>query len=265
MKTDHAELRRMVLMLEDLDDAERRVAADHLAGCDACARLREGVLRAEGVARAVAGLPAADDDPLAGLSEAERAQARASLGTLLAGGGAAGARRRLLHRVIPLALAAAAALLILLPGVGERTPVQDLQIGSPLVLRGAPGSPATIEHGLSFRLRHDGFPVVLHVDGAGTVRLIHPSPGSPPRKWSQGERVLLPSPDRQAVWRSALTPGCETYLLAIATKHAPTAADLAALAALPPAAGRDEAVRAASRRLGELVGTVARRDAAGCP
>ena len=205
---------------------------------------------------------AADEHPLTTASPLERAQAAASLAALLAGQ-RAGFRLRL-RRIMPLAIAATIVFAALLPTFGRRSPVRDLVIGSPLVLRGGANAPAAAEHGVSFRLARAGYPVLVHIDGAGVVRVIHPAPGETPARVPADQLVLLPAPQSSNDWRADLAPGCETYLLAVATDDAPEAAALAALAATTPAESHGAAVRRASKQLGKLVGTVLRRDGPGC-
>ncbi len=261
MNADHLRLRGLVLVLEDLEADEHRDAAAHLQACAECRHLRERLLAAEDTLRDVSGL-AADDDPLAEATTLERAQAAASLAALLAG-----QRKRFrlrLRRIMPLAIAATIVFAAVLPTLGRRSPVRDLAVGSPLVLRGDESAPAATPHGVSFRLARDGYPVLIHVDGAGVARVVHPAAGEAPALVPAGQLVLLPPPRSSPGWRADLAPGCETYLLAIATDAAPDTRLLAALAAAPPEESHATAVRLATKRLGKLVGTVVRRDADGC-
>jgi hypothetical protein len=261
MISDHARLRSLVLMFEELEAGERQETDAHLHTCADCRRLRERLLAAESTLRAVPGL-SADEDSLASASPLERAQASASLASLLAG---QRTRFRLrLRRIMPLAIAATIVFVAMLPTIGRRSPVRDLAVGSPLVIRGDEDSPAATEFGVSFRLTHAGYPVLIHVDGAGVARLIHPVPGEAPASVPADQLVLLPPPRSSAVWRADLAPGCETYLLAVATEAVPDAGTLAALPAELAGSSRDDAVRGAAKRLGKLVGAVVRLDGTGC-
>ena len=258
MNVDHARLRGLVLALEELEAPEQVEAEAHLHACGDCRRVRDHLLAAERRLRDVPGL-SATDDPLATASSLERAQAQASLTALLA---SQRTRFRLrLRRIMPLAIAATIVFAAVLPTLGRRSPVRDLAIGSPLVLRGDAQSPAAAAHGVSFRLVHDGYPVLIHVDGAGVARVLHPAPGTTPARVPADQLVLLPPPRSSMDWRTGLAPGCETYLLAIATDAAP---DLSALRTAPAGASRDAAVRDAAKQLRRLVGAVVRRDGPGC-
>lgn len=259
MTHEHERLRQLVLCLEDLDGDERQQAEAHLAGCVDCARLRARVLAVEARVRMVPALPDASD-PLVGFGDDERAQARASRERLLAG--QRNDFRRKLRRIMPLALAAVAATAVLAPLAARRPILRDVQIGSPLVLRG--GTPPAADFGLGFRMARAGYPVLLHVDAAGRVRLLYPALNDPAARFVRDQLVLLPPPDDGDAWRANVPTGCETYLLAAALVP-PGPQALFDLASLPPAPTRAEAVRAASRRLADLVGKVVRRDAEGCP
>jgi hypothetical protein len=248
-------------VFEELDADERRDAEAHLRDCAECRRLRERLVAAEGTLRAVPGL-SADEDPLAAASELERAQAGASLAALLAGQRTPFRSR--LRRIMPLAIAATIVFVTVLPILGRRSPVRDLAVGSPLVIRGDEDSPAATEFGVSFRLTRAGYPVLIHIDGAGVARLIYPAPDEAPTSVPADRLVLLPPPRSSQAWRAELAPGCETYLLAIATDSVPDAGTLAALNAAAAGGSRDDAVRGAAKRLGKMVGTVLRRDGPGC-
>lgn len=261
MAPDHAHQRRLILGHEDLEGDERAEADAHLAQCATCRRLLDRVLAAEAAVRSVASLPATGD-PLAGLSDVERAQARISRDSLRKDGPERSLFRFRPRRLLQFAIAAVMVFAVLLPVLHHGTPVRDLQIGSPLVLRGGDDEPAATEHGVSFRLARAGYPVLIHVDGAGVARLVFPAPGTPPSRFAKGQQALLPPPQAGLRWRDALAAGCETYLLAIAT--GPTPPDLSTLTHLPTAASRDDALRAASKRLVRLAGPVARRDASNC-
>lgn len=260
MTTDHDRLRRLVLVLEDLEGGELAMASAHVAQCPACAGLRASVIAAETRMRTVPGLSTAPD-PLAALGAEEQAAAAASRAALLAGSDG-GARAPRWPRLLPMALAAAAALALLFPALAARGPIRELQLGSPLVLRG--GDAATAGRGVSFRPSRAGYPVLVHVDAGGTVRLLYPTGGDAGRPVAAGVAVLLPRPEHGDAWRSGLTPGCGTYLLALATERPPTTAQLAALAALTTAGEPGPAVREAARRLRELAGAVERLDDEGC-
>ena len=150
------------------------------------------------------------------------------------------------------------ALAIVLPLLHTGAPVRDLRIGSPLVLRGDATAPAGQEHGVSFRLNRAGYPVLIHIDGAGTARLIHPAAGDTPARFEKGRLVLLP-PSGSSAWREGLAPGDETYLLAVAVKGPP---DSDLLRTWPAAASRTrgESIRAAEARLVQIAGPVSRID-----
>jgi hypothetical protein len=118
--------------------------------------------------------------------------------------------------------------------------VRDLRIGSPLVLRGEASAPAAEAHGVSFRLTKSGYPVLIHVDGAGAVRLLHPASGAPPTRLGKDRLALLP-PGGADAWRADLAPGTETYLLAVATREPPDPRSLQSLlGGLDPLAGADD-------------------------
>jgi hypothetical protein len=258
VNSDCSKLRRLILVEEDLEPQERDGVREHLQRCAACRALRDRLLAAESVARSVESLPETDA-PLASLSEVERAQARASLAALLA---AQGARPLpFWRRPLPLALAAVAALAIVWPVLREDSPVRDLRVGSPLVLRGDDPAAAAAPHGVSFRLAEPGYPVLIHIDGAGEVRVIHPAGGDPAVRLPEGRLVLLP-PVASTAWREGLAPGPETYLLAVAAESPPPATLLQPLSA-PAAGSRRDAIRAAAARLERAVGPVSRCDGPG--
>ena len=262
MSTEHERLRKLVLVWEDLEGDELAETTAHLLDCESCGRLRERVLAAEAVPRSIAALPAAPE-PLAAFHSAERAQAKASLKALLgeSRGGSQGRPRWLL----PLALAAVIVFAAVLPAQRPRTPVRDLQVGSPLVLRGDQETPAATEHGVSFRLARPGYAVLIHVDGAGAARLVYPAPGEDPVRIGTDQRVLLPPARTGEAWRAGLAPGCETYLLAIAADDAPPdGATLGSLAFSPPRSTRDDAIGAVRRQLADLFGPVVVRSAPDC-
>jgi len=247
--------RQPILLVEDLEAPESSEAREHLRTCAACRALRERVLAVEDAVRSVEALPETTE-PLAASSEVERAQARASLAALLA---AQDARRfPLWRRPLPLALAAVVALAVVLPSLQRGAPVSDLRIGSPLALRGDASAPAGEAHGVSFRLKEAGYPVLVHIDGAGVARLLHPPAGAPPPLLAKDRLALLP-PGRSDAWRAELAAGPETYLLAVATREPPEPAQLQALLAV--AAGtRQETIRAVRARLAAAVGEVSRCD-----
>lgn len=255
MNSDCSKLRRLILVEEDLEPQERDGVREHLQRCAACRALRDRLLAAESVARSVESLPETDA-PLASLSEVERAQARASLAALLAAQG----RRPLprWRRPLPLALAAVVALAIVLPVLQRGAPVRDLRIGSPLVLRGEAAAPAAEAHGVSFRLTKSGYPVLIHIDGAGAVRLLHPAFGVPPARLAKDRLALLP-PGGTDAWRADLAPGTETYLLAVATREPPEPRRLQALLAVSTRS-REQTIRDVAERLCAYVGEVSRLD-----
>jgi hypothetical protein len=261
MSQEHERRRRQVLMLEDLDGVERERADEHLESCASCRRLRERLLAAEATGREFA-RPPSGDDPLGGLSELERAQARASLAALQRT-----ARRGSpvnLGRLTPLALAAILLAAVLLPLQRERSPVSDLQVGSPLVLRGEASQAAATEHGVSFRLRQAGYPVLLHVDALGTVRLLYPEPGSQPEKHAADQLLLLPPPGRGADWRADLPSGRETYLLGVVPGDSPpSGADLGRLPGLIAGPDREQVAAQALRQLQAICGRAVRLEAPG--
>jgi hypothetical protein len=263
MSKEHDRLRGMVLVLEDLEEADRRAADEHLRSCDACRRLRERLLAAEAAGRGADPL-SADVDPLGGLTDVERAQAGASLSALVK----ARTRRKVvsLTWIAPLAIAAALIAIALHPDLhrhlrpGEL--VLDLQVGSPLVLRSALDAPAATRHGVSFRLRHPGHPVLVHVDGEGVGRLIHPLPGAPAPLQAAGKLVLLPPPAREDAWRGDLAPGPETYLLSVSDQDSPPdPMELAALSSLTPGGDREEIIGRLYRALEAGGAQVVRLDA----
>jgi hypothetical protein len=262
MTTEHERLRGLVLVLEDIEGDELARATAHLASCPSCAELRTRLSSAEARMRGVPGLSAAPD-PLATLPPADRAAAAASHRALLAGADSGGhGRGRSWPRLLPMALAAGAALVFLVPALVDRGPVRDLQLGSPLVLRG--DHAAAPAHGVSFRLSRPGYPVLLHVDAGGEVRLLYPVPAEPMRQVSAGAALMLPTPEQGDAWRSGLTPGCGTYLLAVATERPPAPERLASFAALSTDGDRRAAVRGAASLLRDTVGAVERLDDEGC-
>jgi hypothetical protein len=82
MTTDHREIEDLVLGFEELEDAERARALEHLATCADCRALREGLLRRERDARVIGALPGVGEQR-APLAPEDRAQADASLAALL--------------------------------------------------------------------------------------------------------------------------------------------------------------------------------------
>ncbi|MGD9546440.1 MAG: hypothetical protein AB7V45_02725 [Candidatus Krumholzibacteriia bacterium] len=255
MNSDHGRLRRLVLGCEDLEGSQREEALAHLAECPDCRRLREQVLAAEAVIRSVERLPEAEPAP--------DPAAKASLEALL---GAVSGSRFTATRVVPLALAAALALVALAPLLGPSSPVRDLQVGSPLVLRGDSGAAADLRHGVSFRLNEAGYPVLIHVDGAGDARLLHPRQGEAPALYPEGELVFLPRPGAAGDWRENLAPGCETYVLAvIAADEPPEAQSLESFILKASPGPRRDAVGDLRRRLKDVFGNAAVRDDPDCP
>ncbi len=255
MTSECTRLRRLILVEEDLEAQELSEVRRHLQSCSACRSLRDRVLTVEDAVRAVAALPETPD-PLAASSEVERDQARASLSALLAAPATRPSPRW--WRPLPLALAAVVALAVFWPALQSGAPVRDLRVGSPLVLRGGTPAPAGETHGVSLRLKKPGYPVLVHIDGGGAARLLHPTAGAPPALMAEGRLVLLPTGDAPA-WRADLAPGPETYLLAVATREPPDPAQLRALLAI--AAGtRQEAIRTVAERLSATVGKVSRCD-----
>jgi len=261
MSQEHERQRRQVLELEDLDGEERAQAVQHLESCASCRRLHERVLEAEAVVREFA-RPPSGEDPLGSLSRLERAQAQASLATLKRS--ERRSRAVNLKRLAPLALAAVLLAALLIPWQQEQSPVSELQVGSPLILRGEGQPAATLEHGVSFRMQQAGYPVLLHVDALGTVRLLHPAPGAEPAFYAADQLLLLPPPSRSADWRADLPPGRETYLLAVATGEAPPpTADLEGLAGREPGADREQVAVEILRQLQAICGHAVRLEAPG--
>lgn len=257
MESEHGRLRRLVLGIEDLDGASREEALAHLEQCPECRRLRDQVLAAEAVIRSVGLLPEAPSvaDPAAD----------ASLEALL---GTVPRSRFTPFRMVPLALAAvlALALVALGPLVRSSGPVRELRIGSPLVLRGNPADATDLQQGVSFRMARTGYPVLVHVDGAGNARLLYPAPGEVPALYREGELVLLPPPESARDWRAGLAPGCETYLLSVTEAAAPPGSGSLELLRFGASAGpRPAAVEATRRRLDDAFGNVAVRNHPDCP
>ncbi len=255
MTSECTRLRELILVEEDLDEVESSEVRRHLQGCSACRALRERVLAVEDAVRSVAALPEAPD-PLAALSRIERRQARSSLAVLLFTHG--GRQFPWWWRSMPLALAAVVAFAIVLPALQRGAPVRDLRIGSPLVLRGEASAPAAEAHGVSFRLTESGYPVLIHVDGAGAVRLLHPASGTPSARLAKDRLVLLP-PGGADAWRSGLAPGTETYLLAVATREPPNPMSLQSLLGVSTRS-REQTIRDVAERLCAYVGEVSRCD-----
>ncbi len=259
MSREHDQLKEMILVLEDLDGGERKSAEEHLGACASCRRLRERLLEAEAAGRDTNPLPL-EDTPLTSLTEIERAQAGSSLSALL--NPASRRRARRTRWIAPLALAAALVLVALAPHLRRDSMVHDLRIGSPLVLRDAAHDPAASKHGVSFRLRLAGYPVLVHVDGDGIGRLVYPSPGELPGLRPAGKLILLPPPAMLHTWRSGIAPGRETYILAVFDPDSPPGREeLAALSNLEPGADRGETIRRFHRMLKTAGATVVRLDA----
>ncbi|NTV03496.1 hypothetical protein HGA89_01085 [bacterium] len=255
MTSECTRLRQLILVEEDLDAVESSEVRRHLRACPACRTLRERVLAVEDAVRSVAALPEAPD-PLAALSQIERRQARSSLAVLLFTQGGRPLPRW--WRPLPLALAAVVAFAIVLPVLQRGAPVRDLRIGSPLVLRGEASAPAAEAHGVSFRLTKSGYPVLIHVDGAGAVRLLYPAFGAPPTRLGKDRLALLP-PGGADAWRADLAPGTETYLLAVATREPPNPRSLQSLLGVSTRS-REQTIRDVAERLCAYVGEVSRLD-----
>ena len=199
------------------------------------------------------------EDPLEGLTDAERTHARLSFTAL----------RRTREQsiftrwkpVIPMALATVLVLVILAPSMRRHSLVYDLQVGSPLVMRSVEEASPAAKHGLSFRLRRAGHPVLVHVDGEGAARLIYPAPGEGPSPRQADQLILLPPPGVVPEWRSDLAPGRETYLLAVFDAGAPPGQqELASLPRLGPGLDREETIRRVRKALGAGGSTVVRRN-----
>lgn len=262
MNKEHGRLRRLVLGWEDLSDSERAQADNHLLSCADCRSLRERILAVEAIVRDVSILPDAVQ-PLAGAEPDLLTEARASRDALL-GPGPAGSRFGL-RTMLPLALAAVIAAAFIIPRLNDRSPIRDLQVGSPLVLRGDLEAPAAMPHGVSFRLTQAGYPVVVHVDGAGTPRLIHPAPGAAADLVATDRLLLLPPPSAGSAWRNGLAEGCESYLLAVVPAASPPPlAELADLDDVSVLASREETIGRLRERLARWPGAVVRIDGPGC-
>jgi hypothetical protein len=248
MNDQHRRLRRLVLGCDDLDGALREQALAHLEECRECRELRARVLAAEEAFRSV--------EPLPEIGPPADAEAAASLDRLLKTG-----RTSRLPRVgtlVPLALAAGLALVLLGPLLGPSGPVRDLQMGAPLVLRGHPAAGDALLQGVSFRLEKPGYPVLVHIDGAGDARLVHPRSPEEPAPCPAGERVFLPPPGPPGTWRTEPAPGCETYVLAVADLGSPpSAGSLAALLLDASSGSRRDAVAEVRRRLNAAFGNAA--------
>lgn len=260
MNRDHERIRRQVLGLEDLEGDQRQQALQHLETCAACRHLRERLLQAEASIRDFARVPANDDDPLRGLTSLGRAQARASLAALTAT-----RRRRGAVNLKGLATFAAATVLlaaILVPLQRQRSPLEELRVGSPLVLRGQAVLDAATEHGVSFRLRKASYPVLLHIDAAGAVRVLYPPAGAEPVLHEAGRLLLLPPPGSVPDWRASLPAGRETYLLGLAPAGGPPAIDhILGLAGGASGVGREEVATRVRQRLQVVCSHVERLDA----
>ncbi len=259
MSREHDRLKQMILVLEDLDGAERKSEEEHLDACVSCRRLRERLLEAEATGRDTDPLPL-EDAPLNRLTEIERAQARSSLSAILNPG--TRRRARSIRWIAPLAVAAALVLVALAPHLRRDSAIYDLRVGSPLVLRDAADEPAASRHGVSFRLRSAGHPVLVHVDGEGVGRVVYPSPDELPRLRAAGKLILLPPPAGEDMWRSSLAPGRETYILAVFDPDSPPGREgLEALSNLEPGADRGETIRRFYRMLEYAGSAVVRLDA----
>lgn len=255
MNDRHRRLRRLVLGCDDLDGALRDSALAHLEECRACRDLRERVLALEESVRSVAPLPEVEPAPDAG--------AAASLDLLMES--VRPNRFRGAGAMVCLSLAAGLALIVLWPLIGPSGPVRDLQVAAPLVLRGSPATSVDPSQGVSFRLEEPGYPVLVHIDGAGDARLVFPRPADAPARYPDGERVFLPPPGSSGAWRADLAPGCETYILAVADLDSPpTTGSLAPFVFTAASGARRDAVGNMRRRLSATFGNAVLCDGAGC-
>lgn len=255
MNDRHRRLRRLVLECDDLDGMLRDQALAHLQECHECRDLRDRILAVEEAVRSVAPLPE--------IGPAPDAAAEASLERLLET--VRTGRFPRARAVVPLALVAGLAAVVLLPLLGPSGPVRDLQVGAPLVLRGDPAVGEELLRGVSFRLERPGYPVLVHIDGAGDARLVFPRPPAAPAPCSADELVFLPPPGSPGAWRDDLAPGCETYVLAVADLDSPpTAGSLTAFLFDASSGSRRDAVGDVRRRLKAAFGNAAACDGPDC-
>lgn len=202
----------LILAFEELDGDDRRRAEAHLAGCAEC---RELLARLQGLDAAARPLELTDE-PLAGLSAAERAAAgtsrEAMLRRLALGSSRTAWWRRRGTGLGALALAATLTAVVWLGSPGDRDdlPFANQRLAAQVVARDgavqlAVGDPLTIR----LTPERDGWPVVVRVS-QGRAELMHPVTDQTPWTLRAGKPAILPPLGSGPVW--ALGDGDQWFL-----------------------------------------------------
>lgn len=246
MTHNHQSWVDLVLGFEDLDPEVRRKAEEHLVACGSCRELLErlrGIERATGPEGALP-MPETGERPPFQVEQAEQAERslralrrhlgleprRPTFGSIfrrnIPDAGLFSTRppgRRLL---LPIAAGAALLLVLLFPWEERNRPlISELGIvaeGTPRGTGAPPGS-AVWRTGDGFRIRlrleKSAFPLLIHLDPAGRISLLHPEDlrGEVPLM-PGGWVIELPPPESAVAWAFEGEPGTETFLLVAAQR-----------------------------------------------
>ena len=224
---DHAEIRELILVYEDLTEEERRLADRHLDECAPCRRLLDRLQEAECVATEESRVPAVSlpDDPqgLVELDAGERAAADESLRLLLRQRPRAASGRRFPWPVGLGVLAAAAALVLMVwtPWNVELT-ITDLRVTPAGVIRGAGNEPVADAVTLRFVQEVDGWPVVVRLRSGQEPQLLLPAADWPGLRLTAGRPVVLPPAGSGRIWDAPPQGQKDVYLVAISRNAAPS-------------------------------------------
>lgn len=229
---EHAELREMILVYEDLTDEEQRLVDHHLVDCPTCRHLLDSIHSAERVAVELATVPTlpAPDDPevLSELNATERTEAAVSRRLLLTRVRAESRRRRNWWPagLSGLAMAAVLTLAFFQPWNGD-APLVDLRLTTTAMVRGeasVESSPDAVT--LRYVQQVDGWPVVVRLSEEHPPELLLPTPDWPSMKLMSCRPVVLPPAGGGHLWPVPSSGAQETYLLAISQDSAPSVAEL---------------------------------------
>jgi hypothetical protein len=282
MTHNHDHLRELVLVYEELEPEEKRLADSHLGECADCASLLAKLQRLERASDLRGAVPELDR---VRLGTAERAAAEASLAALRARvalpataapgtapspatrpRSAAAALWEWAHRApVLVRLAPALAVLLVAWLLWPRPPIAPLLRGAELArysgMRGEAGE--GFRTGEAFVLRLElaapARPVVYHVDPEGRIDLLYPGPGEAAPALVPAGAVTLPPEPSGIEWRFEGTPGAETFLVAAARTDRPLPR-LDSLRTLP-SGSREARIRALASSIEREIGPVRRLEA----
>jgi hypothetical protein len=247
MEHEHGKWRELILSHEDLEPPERELADRHLAACASCRKLLSDIRTIERSGGPAGTLPPFEPGAAPPTSPDGEAAAEASLRALRARLGLEESEPRSGHAALPplpspkvwlrrramrvlpaLAAAAAVSLIIWSPwrdGGPAPAPFQRLEVVSRAGARGAPdAAPATAWHrGDAFSLRltldRDACPIVLHLDPAGGIHLLHPEVAAAPiPRYAAGSPIELPPPGSGREWVFEGAAGRQILIVAAAPR-----------------------------------------------